>query len=699
MSILDTKIEFLKGVGPKRGSLLNQELSIYSFLDLLTFFPYRYVDRSQIYTINQINNFDVDIQIIGYVKNKKEVGVGRKKRLFIDFVDGTGNISILFFKGLNWLNRSIQIGKRYLIFGKPQKYGNQISFIHPEMELLKDSSKTSLYNLYPIYHSTEKLHSVGLNSKGISKLSAQLLSLLKDDVPESFSLNMIREYNFLKRSKAFHEIHFPTDTEKLNQAIYRFKFEELFFLQLSLLKQKFLRRKKFKSFVFEIVGDKFNNFYHNHLGFSLTNAQKKVMKEIRQDVLSGFQMNRLLQGDVGSGKTIVAIMSMILAHDNGFQSCLMAPTEILANQHFNNIEKIANNIGLKAVLLTGKTTSSVKKQIISELSNNLIDIVVGTHALIQENVRFQKLGLVIIDEQHKFGVSQRAKLWKHEKIMPHVLVMTATPIPRTLAMTAYGDLDVSVIDELPPGRKPVLTSHKYDKEIKGVFAFVYHELKKHKQVYIVYPLIEESKVLDYKNLQDGYENIKSIFETKGFKISILHGRLKKEEKQLEMKKFLDKETQIMVATTVIEVGVDVPNATIMIIQNAEKFGLSQLHQLRGRVGRGSEKSYCFLVSSNKLTNDAKTRLKTMVNSHDGFEIAEVDLKLRGPGDILGTRQSGLLNLKLSSLVKDYAILNLARKAAQNLLEKDFDLSQVSNRNIRHFFLKHLANKLKWGSVA
>ena len=699
MSILDTKIEFLKGVGPKRGSLLNQELSIYSFFDLLTFFPYRYVDRSQVYTISQINNFDIDIQIIGYVKNKKEVGVGRKKRLFIDFVDSTGNINILFFKGLSWLNKSIQIGKRYLIFGKPQKYGNQVSFIHPEMELLSDSSKTSTYTLYPVYHSTEKLHSVGLHSKGISKLSAQLLSLLKDDVAESFSLDMIRDYNFLNRSKAFHEIHFPTDTEKLHQAIYRFKFEELFFLQLSLLKQKFLRRKKIQSFVFEIVGDKFNNFYHNHLGFALTNAQKKVMKEIRQDVLSGFQMNRLLQGDVGSGKTIVAIMSMILAHDNSFQSCLMAPTEILANQHFNNIQKIAHNIGLKVVLLTGKTKSSVKKQITSDLSNNLIDVVVGTHALIQENVRFHKLGLVIIDEQHKFGVSQRAKLWKNEKIMPHVLVMTATPIPRTLAMTAYGDLDVSVIDELPPGRKPVLTFHKYDKEIKGVFEFVYDELKKDKQVYIVYPLIEESKVLDYKNLQDGYENIKAIFENKGFKISILHGRLKKEEKELEMQKFLDKETQIMVATTVIEVGVDVPNATIMIIQNAEKFGLSQLHQLRGRVGRGSDKSYCFLVSSNKLTNDAKTRLTTMVNSHDGFEIAEVDLKLRGPGDILGTRQSGLLNLKLSSLVKDHGILNSARKAAKNLLEKDFDLSHVSNRNIRHFFIKHHANKLKWGSVS
>ena len=699
MSILDTKIEFLKGVGPKRGSLLNQELSVYSFLDLLTFFPYRYVDRSQIYTISQINNFDTDIQIIGYVKNKKEVGVGRKKRLFIDFVDSTGSVNILFFKGLNWLNKSIQIGARYLIFGKPQKYGTKISFVHPEMELLKNSSKTPTYNLYPIYHSTEKLHSIGLNSKGISKLSAQLLSLLKDDVLESFSFNMIRDYNFLERSKAFHEIHFPTDTKTLSQAIYRFKFEELFFLQLALLKQKFLRRQKFQSFVFEIVGDKFNNFYHNHLGFSLTNAQKKVMKEIRQDVLTGFQMNRLLQGDVGSGKTIVAIMSIILAHDNGFQSCLMAPTEILANQHFNNISKIAYNIGLKVVLLTGKTKSNIKKQILSDLSNNLIDVVVGTHALIQENVRFQKLGLVIIDEQHKFGVSQRAQLWKNEKIMPHVLVMTATPIPRTLAMTAYGDLDVSVIDELPPGRKPVLTSHKYDKEIKGVFEFVYHELKKGKQVYIVYPLIEESKMLDYKNLQDGYENVKAIFETKGFKISILHGRLKKEEKELEMKKFLDKETQIMVATTVIEVGVDVPNATIMIIQNAEKFGLSQLHQLRGRVGRGSDKSYCFLVSSNKLTNDAKIRLKTMVNAHDGFEIAEVDLKLRGPGDILGTRQSGLLNLKLSSLVKDHAILNSARKEAQNLLESDPDLSHPSNRNIRHFFLKHHANKLKWGSVS
>ena len=699
MSILDTQIEFLKGVGPRRGSLLKKELSIYSFYDLLTFFPYRYIDRTKFYKINQITSFDIDVQVVGFVKRKKELGVGRKKRLVVDFFDETGSVQIIFFKGFKWLNNFLQIEKKYLIFGKPHKYSNNISFIHPEMELILDSTKRMSFSLYPVYHSTEKLSNVGLNSKGISKLVFQLLSILKNVIPETMPESIIRKYQLLNRSLSFFELHFPSNLNQLDKAIYRFKLEELFFLQITLLKQKFLRERKAQSFLFKVVGDKFNNFFHNYLGFQLTDAQKRVMREIRKDVLTGFQMNRLLQGDVGSGKTVIAIMSMLLAHDNGFVSCLMAPTEILATQHFNTILLFSKQIDLKVALLTGKTKSKAKAKIISDLNAGKLDIVIGTHALIQENVHCSNLGLVIIDEQHKFGVAQRAKLWKKNQVFPHVLVMTATPIPRTLAMTAYGDLDVSVIDELPPNRKKVITLHKYDNELKKVYEFLYQELKKKRQVYIVYPLIEESEKLDYKNLMDGYDNIKAIFAPKGFGVSVMHGRLKKEEKELEMQKFINKETDIMVATTVIEVGVNVPNATIMIIQNAEKFGLSQLHQLRGRVGRGSDKSYCFLMSSHKLTNDSKVRLKAMVDSNDGFEIAEIDLKLRGPGDILGTRQSGLINLKLSSLVKDYDILSLARKEAKKLLSEDFLLSKKENIRTRNFFLKYHANVLKWGSVS
>jgi len=699
LSSLDTKIEFLKGVGPKRSLLLSQELSIFSFWDLLNFFPYRYVDRSKFYKINQIQSFDVDVQIIGVVNAKKHIGVGRKKRLVIHFVDKTGLVHLTFFKRIKWIDNFLKIGDRYLIFGKPSKYGNILSFVHPEMEYVGKSTKMPSYALYPVYHSTEKLHLIGLNSKGISKLTYSLLTLLGQDITENLSLDMVLKHRFLERKKAFHYIHFPTSLDELNRSIFRLKFEELFFLQISLLKKKYLRKRKIKSFIFKKVGCKFNMFYKNHVTFELTNAQKRVMKEIRLDFLSGFQMNRLLQGDVGSGKTIIAIMSILLAYDNGFQSCLMAPTDILANQHFNNISEFSDSLNLKVALLTGKTKSKIKQQIILDLKNNNIDLIIGTHALIQEQVVFSNLGLAIIDEQHKFGVSQRSKLWNNNYITPHILVMTATPIPRTLAMTAYGDLDVSVIDELPPNRKSVLTAHKYDKEIYQVFKFLQKELDKNKQVYIVYPLIEESKVLDYKNLFDGYEQVKDIFAKKGIKISIMHGRLAKDEKEHEMIKFVNQETQIMVATTVIEVGVNIPNATIMIIQNAERFGLSQLHQLRGRVGRGEDKSYCFLVTSNKLTNDAKIRLKAMVESSDGFNIAEIDLKLRGPGDILGTRQSGLINLKLASLVKDQKILQMARTEAKSTLDKDLELLNSKNKPISRYFMKYHSQLLKWGNVS
>ncbi len=699
MSILDTKIEFLKGVGPKRASLLNEEFGIFNFSDLLNFFPYRYVDRSIFHTINTIQSFDIDIQLIGFVKNKQQLGLGKKKRLVVDFVDDTGLVQLIFFKRIKWIDEFIKIGKKYLLFGKPSKYGNYISFVHPEIEIIENKNKKKTYPLYPLYHSTEKLTRSGLNSKGISKIIINLLNEVFNHIIENLSFSIINKYKFLERKVAFSTIHFPANFTLLSKAIHRLKFEELFFLQISLLKQKRIRKIKMKSYKFHKVGPNFNIFYNQHLDFKLTNAQKKVMQEIRKDMATGFQMNRLLQGDVGSGKTVIAIMSILLSYDNGFQSCLMAPTEILATQHINSINNFAHHIGLNVVLLTGKTKKNVKKQIISDLKDNKVDLIIGTHALIEDNIVFNNLGLVTIDEQHKFGVSQRAKLWASKNVLPHVLVMTATPIPRTLAMTAYGDLDLSIIDELPPNRKKVLTVHKYDRDINNVYNFLYKEIKNKKQVYIVYPLIEESKVLDYKNLLQGYENIKSIFEGKGINISIMHGRLKKDQKQLEMDKFINKETQILVATTVIEVGVNVPNATIMIIQNAEKFGLSQLHQLRGRVGRGADKSYCFLVTSNKLTKDAKVRLSAMVNTADGFKIAETDLSLRGPGDILGTRQSGLLDLKISNLVQDRDLLYSARDEAEELLNNDVDFVNKKNFPIRNFFLKYHQKQLQWGSVS
>ena len=699
MSILDTKIEFLKGVGPKRSVLLNQELSIFSFSDLLTFFPFRYIDRTHFLKINQINNFDIDVQVIGVVKNINTIGVGRKKRLIVKFADDTGQVDLVFFKGVSWLLKSFLVNKKYLIFGRPSKYGNIISFVHPEIDIIDSRKATSFHSIYPVYHSTEKLTSVGLNSKGISELVKTLLQKCKNQIHENLSDTIIKKYHFLNRSSSFEEIHFATSYQKLKYAIKRFKYEELFFLQISLLKQKNIRQKKHKSFIFNKVGSRFNEFYFNYLQFELTSAQKRVVTEIRNDFLTGFQMNRLLQGDVGSGKTIVAILAILLANDNGFQSCLMAPTEILANQHFNSLKEFSDQLNLNVVLLTGRTPTNEKKNILKDLLNESIDIIVGTHALIQDNVIFSRLGLVIIDEQHKFGVAQRAKLWKNKEILPHVLVMTATPIPRTLAMTAYGDLDLSVIDELPPNRKKVLTTHHYFKDVNKVYSFIYQQLKQKRQVYVVYPLIEESKVLDYKNLMDGFENMKVIFEKKGFNVSMLHGKLSSEQKEMEMQSFLQKKSHLMVSTTVIEVGVNVSNASTMVIQNAEKFGLSQLHQLRGRVGRSSYQSYCILLTSNKLTNDSRKRIKAMVDTNDGFQIAETDLRLRGPGDILGTRQSGLINLKLSSLVKDYDLVELARKDAKLLLISDANLEHIDNRNIFKYFVNHYQKLLKWSTVS
>ena len=699
MSVLETKIEFLKGVGPKRAALLNTELSIFNFYDLLTFFPFRYIDRSTVHKINQIKSFDIDFQLIGFVERTSVIGSGRKKRLVVEFADETGKIEIIFFKGINWLLNSIKKNQKYLIFGRPNKFGGKISFAHPEMELIKNSELLKLSPIHPVYHSTEKLKNVGLNSKGISILIKNLLSKVENFVNENLSLSIINKYSFISRPLSLKNMHFPSCNEILLKSIKRFKYEELFFLQLTLFKNKIIRKKRNKSFKFNKVGRFFNDFYFNHLQFELTNAQKKVMKEIRNDLGSGFQMNRLLQGDVGSGKTVVAVMSMLISKDNGFQSCVMAPTEILANQHFESIKEFSDKLNINVELLTGKLSSRKKTSIVSRLKKNQIDIIVGTHALIQDNVKFSNLGLVIIDEQHKFGVSQRAKLWSNNMIFPHVLVMTATPIPRTLAMTAYGDLDFSIIDQLPPNRKPVSTKHFYFKELKKIYSFIFDELTQNRQVYVVYPLIEESKLLDYKNLMDGYENMKTIFGKKGFQVSMLHGKMNNDDKLSEMSNFLLNKTQILVSTTVVEVGVNVPNASVMVIQNAEKFGLSQLHQLRGRVGRGENKSHCILLTSNKLTNDSKTRLKAMVDTNDGFKISEIDLKLRGPGDVLGTRQSGLLNLKLSSLIKDNDILKNARLDAQKIIIEDFELVHSSNRNINQFFYKKYSKLLKWSSVS
>ncbi len=699
MSILDTKIEYLKGVGPTRSLLLNKEVAIYTFNDLLHFFPFRYVDRTKFYKISSIKTVDVDIQFIGKVLNKTIIGHGPKKRLIVNIEDDTGQLKLVFFKRIIWINKYIEVDRKYIVFGKPSVFSNQISFVHPEIELFNQKTSHFKNVIHPVYHSTQKLSSVGLNSKGISKLVFNLLDQVKSSLGENLSIDIIRNQQLIDRSLCFSNIHFPLSFKLLDSAINRLKFEELFFLQLSVIMQNVIRKKRVKSFVFKKVGKSFRQFFYDHLGFQLTSAQKKVIKEIRFDTLSGFQMNRLLQGDVGSGKTVVACMSILLAYDNGYQSCLMAPTEILANQHFEHFQSFAKQLNLNVKLLTGKTKSTDKIKILSGLKMGTIDVVIGTHALVEDSVVFLNLGIAIIDEQHKFGVAQRSLLWHKDNKYPHVLVMTATPIPRTLAMTAYGSLDVSVIDELPPNRRPVITEHKYDKEIMQVYKFIHTQLIVGKQVYIVYPLIEESSSLDYKNLMQGYANIKEIFKKTNFQISMLHGRMKKDEKAKEMKKFLNGDSHIMVATTVIEVGVNVPNATIMIIQNSEKFGLSQLHQLRGRVGRGADQSYCFLMSSNKLTNDAKTRLKAMVESNDGFKIADVDLKLRGPGDVLGTRQSGLLNLKLSSLITDTDILNSARFEVKNLLTYDSTLSKDKHASIKFYFNKYFHHTLKWGSVS
>lgn len=698
--LLQTPIEYLKGVGPQRGELLRKELGIHHYEDLINFFPNRYIDRTRYFKINELQKNDTEVQIIGKIINVKTVEFGKaKKRLVATFVDETGQIELTWFQGHKWIRESLKINIPYVIFGKTNNFNGQFSMAHPEMELFSEHEKSLRSAMQPVYPSTETLTNRGISNRVINKMMQQLFVETQAKFIETLPDSLLQELKLIPKNAALFNIHFPKSQELLSKAQLRLKFEELFFIQLQLITKNLIRKHKIKGHAFTVVGDNFNNFFQNHLPFELTNAQKKVLKEIRNDMGTNAQMNRLLQGDVGSGKTIVALMSMLIALDNGFQSCLMAPTEILANQHFNGLSELAKDLNINIKILTGSTKTSDRKIIHEELENGTLHILIGTHALLEDKVKFHNLGLAIIDEQHRFGVEQRSKLWQKNEIPPHVLVMTATPIPRTLAMSLYGDLDVSVIDELPPGRKPIQTVHRYDSNRLKVWKFIKDEIAKGRQIYIVYPLIQESETMDYKDLMDGYESISRDFPLLHYSISIVHGKMKPADKDAEMKRFSEGKTNIMVATTVIEVGVNVPNASVMIIESAERFGLSQLHQLRGRVGRGAEQSYCILMSSFKLSNDSKIRLETMCKTNDGFEIAEVDLKLRGPGDIMGKQQSGVLNLQIADLVKDKDILTVARNEAIKLLKKDPNMSLPEHQTLRAIFIELSKKKNIWNYIS
>jgi len=699
-SILDTPIEYLKGVGPQRGDILKKELQIFTFKDLLNFYPNRYLDRTKYFKINELNyQISSEIQIVGKIIHLKTVEQKRGKRLVATFMDETGKMELIWFQGIKWMNENLLINTPYVIFGKINHFNGTYSMPHPEMELLSEHKQKISSALQPVYPSTDKLLQKNITNKSINNMMHQVFFETQNLFSEIFPLKLMTELHLLPKNEAFVNIHFPKNLELLNKAQFRLKFEELFFLQLQLLSKNLVRKQKIKGFPFETVGSYFNAFYSDHLPFPLTNAQKRVLKEIRSDMGNPAQMNRLLQGDVGAGKTIVGFMSMLLALDNGYQACLMAPTEILANQHYTGIKELADKVGIQIGILTGSVKTKERKEIHQKLENGELQILIGTHAILEDKVIFKNLGLAIIDEQHRFGVEQRSKLWKKNHIPPHILVMTATPIPRTLAMSLYGDLDVSVIDELPPGRIPIQTLHYFEGSRLRVWHFIKTEIAKGRQVYIVYPLIKESEKLDYKNLMEGYEGISRDFPLPQYSISIVHGQMTSKEKDSEMDRFVKGETNIMVATTVIEVGVNVPNASVMIIESAERFGLSQLHQLRGRVGRGAEQSYCVLMTGNKMSDDTKVRMETMVRTNDGFEIAEVDLKLRGPGDIMGKQQSGVLNLKIADLVKDQEILKLARQKAIELLKEDMNLEKPENVYIRTVFENMAQKNNLWNYIS
>lgn len=708
-TFLQTPIDYLKGVGPNRADLLKKELGIFTFQDLIHLFPNRYLDRTKYYKIGQLQRTNAEVQVIGTITHIKLVEQKRGKRLVATFRDETAIMELVWFRGHKWIREQLKCNVPYVIFGKTNWFNGVFTMPHPEMELLEEHQQTIRSVMQPVYPSTEKLTSSGITNKVVNGLMIQLFTEAQNAFAETLSKQILDSLKLVPKNIAIKNIHFPESQEVLARSQYRLKFEELFYIQLQLVRKNILNKSKIKGLPFTTIGTHFTTFYNHHLPFELTGAQKRVIKEIRNDLGSNAQMNRLLQGDVGSGKTIVAFMSMLMAVDNGFQACLMAPTEILSVQHYTGLLELSKELNISISLLTGSSKTSERKKIHESLENGSLNILIGTHALLEDKVRFKNLGLAIIDEQHRFGVAQRSKLWRKGPITnvaksstptpPHILIMTATPIPRTLAMSVYGDLDISVIDELPPGRKDIKTVHRFDANRLKVFRFLKDEIKKGRQVYIVYPLIQESEALDYKDLMDGYESIARDFPPPQYQISIVHGQMKPADKEFEMNRFIKGETQIMVATTVIEVGVNVPNASVMVIESAERFGLSQLHQLRGRVGRGAAQSYCILMTSHKLSADSKTRLETMTRTGDGFEIAEVDLKLRGPGDIMGTQQSGVLNLRIADIVKDGDILKIARSAAFQVLKEDPNLQKPYNAPIYRAYAQLVKYKNIWNYIS
>ena len=697
--MLDRPIEYLKGIGPQRAEVLKKELNIFLYKDLLTYFPFRYVDRTKFHTISEASDEMPFIQLRGFLLKMDLVGQKSTKRLVVLFKDNTGIIELVWFKSYNWVSKQLKLGSEYIVFGKPSLFNGKFNIPHPEISIITEDLLKQQSAFQSVYNSTEKLKLFGLDSEGIRKAQRNLLIQLQiTDIQENLSNELINDYHLMSRFEAFKFIHFPNSNKQIKEATLRLKFEELFYIQLRLLKINKIRANTVKGFVFSKVGILFNDFFKLHLPFELTNAQKRVIKEIRLDMGSGRQMNRLLQGDVGSGKTLVALMSMLLALDNDFQTCLMAPTEILAQQHFETFKHFLKSINIKVALLTGSSKIKNRRIIHQQLLDGEINILIGTHALIEDVVQFKNLGLVVIDEQHRFGVAQRAKLRAKNSCPPHMLIMTATPIPRTLAMTFYGDLDTSIIDELPPGRKPIKTIHYLETHRLRVIGFIKEQIALGKQIYVVYPLIKESEKLDYQNLQQGYDDLVQEFKPPNYQISILHGKLTHDQKEFEMRRFIEHQTQIMVATTVIEVGVNIANASVMIIESAERFGLSQLHQLRGRVGRGADQSYCVLMTGYKLGQDSRLRMETMVRTNDGFEISEVDLKLRGPGDIEGTQQSGVLDLKLANLAQDGQILQLARQAAQSILDEDVNFELEKNKVFENELVLLQKNKPNWSKI-
>ena len=692
---LNTSIEFVKGVGKMRAELFKEELGIRRCYDLLNFFPYKYLDRSRFYKISEINTSDVYVQISGVFKNIVYKKYRNRYGIEAKFFDGEKNIKVLWFKGLSWVEKSIKTNQNYILFGRISWFEKLPSLVHPEFERVENFKSKSI-KLQPVYSSTEKLSSIGISNKAMIKIVKNLFVFLENKFDENLNEYLNKKFKLISPNQAYHNIHFPENHDLLEKARYRLKFEELFFNQLK-FKLSHNKLKRNKGYYFPYVGEYFNNFYNNYLSFELTKPQKKVLKEIRNDFASNQQMIRLLQGDVGSGKTVVALLSILISIDNNYQSCLVAPTEILAFQHFKNFKDKFENLGLVVKVLTGSTKSSERKILLNDLKNGSINLLIGTHAIFEQNVIFNNLGYAVIDEQHRFGVKQRSKIWEKNNPPPHVLIMTATPIPRTLTMSLYGDLDLSIIDELPPGRKDVITVHRKDKNRLKVFGFIRDQIKQGRQIYIVYPLIEESKKMDLKYLEDGLESITREFDKENYSIGVMHGRMRSSNKDIEMNNFLNGKIDILISTTVIEVGVTVPNASVMIIENAERFGLSQLHQLRGRVGRGKYDSYCVLMTNDKISEDAKIRIDAMVNSNDGFKISEVDLRLRGPGDVLGTKQSGVLDFKIADIIEDESILFSVSNEADLLIKKDPKLNLNENYNIRSFILNNPINK-SWNEI-